>query len=103
MNDLRRSCAQINEMLEQLKQVCLTHFRYEEQILEELHYPPTAEQKQVHDTFLSSIDALKCSDSQCHSPASVTNFLQLRLAYIANTNNETIMLCNYITDRIPER
>lgn len=101
-SDIRRSCVHINGLLDQLRQLCQTHFSYEEQLLEELRYPPTEEQKTLHDTFLKEIDQLKCDEGLCHSPTVIGNYLQLRLKYIANTTRETMLLCDYLTGRLPE-
>ena len=97
--DIGRSCTHINGLLEQLRQLCQSHFSFEEQLFEELKYPPTAERKNLHAKLLKEIDGLKCDEGQCHSPAVIGSFLQLRLAYIASMTSETLLLCDYLSGR----
>jgi hemerythrin-like metal-binding protein len=94
--DFSQKCDHINELLDQLALLCQIHFKYEEQLLEELNYPPTSKQKSLHDLFLKDIEQLKSDNDQSHSPAIVNNFIKLRLDFIRNMNNETMMLCDFM-------
>jgi len=98
-HDTSRECDRINTLLDELKQLCQEHFRHQEQFLEELNFPPVTQQKNMHDLFLKDIAALKTDMGQCHSPAVISGFMQLRLEYIRTTNSETMLLCDFITSR----
>jgi hemerythrin-like metal-binding protein len=94
--DADQGCDHINELLDQLEQLCQIHFNYEEQLLEQLNYPPLSKQKYQHGVFLKDIKQLKGTNNECHTTSSVNNFFKLRLDYISNLYSETMMLCDFI-------
>jgi|ERR1039457_4907023 hemerythrin len=98
INDTQQSCEHINGLLNQLKLLYKFHFMYEEQLLEELNVQIAAEQKNMHEMFLKSIDQLKTENNQCHTPSYVYDVIKLRLDFISNMNNETKTLCDFISN-----
>ena len=94
--DTGQSCSHINGLLHQLKLLYQMHFLYEEQLLEEVNFPSAAEQKHLHDLFLESIDQCRTESEQCHTLSFYNSFINLRLDFVLNMNNETMMLCDFI-------
>lgn len=102
ISDIQQNCSHISEMLSQLEQLCQMHFMYEVQLLEEINYPAIAEQKMFFDLLLKSIESIKVNNDQCHTPTFFRDFNSFRLDFIFNMNNETRVLCDFISDSYRE-
>lgn len=98
IEDLQVNCERTNELLNQFEQLCELHFMYEEQLLQGLNYPLVNKEKERHHLFLKSFEPLKLESDQCHSPYFMKNFSKIRLDFIANINNDTMKICDYIID-----
>lgn len=98
IKDIQGSCEHTNELINQLEQLCQLHFMYEEQLLEGMNYPSINEQKERHNLFLTTFEPFKLESNQCHSPFFINNFSKIRLDFVANMNNDTMKLCDYIID-----
>ena len=96
ITDDRQSCACISGLIEQLELLCQMHFKFEDQLLEELNYPSALKQKKLNDSFLKAVGQFKTENIQCHTPSFFNSFVELRLDFLANMNNETLMLCDFI-------
>lgn len=102
ISDLQLNCNHISEMLSQLEQLCQLHFMFEVQLLEEINYPAIAEQRMLFDALLKSIESIKLNNDQCHTPAFFNDFNNFRLDFIFNMNNETRVLCDFISNGFRE-
>lgn len=96
IGDIHESCTRINDLLNQLEQLCQLYFIYEEQLLEGLKFPSVTEQKMLHEAFLKTFEPIKLESDQCHSPSFIEDFIKLRLDFVSNMNNETMKLCDFI-------
>lgn len=96
VGDVEGSCAHICDLLNQLEQLCQLHFMYEERLLEGLNFPSIAEQKKLHDAFMKAFELIKAGSNQCHTPAFIKGFMELRLDFTKNINTETMKICDYI-------
>ena len=94
--DESQNCAQIDGLLNQLELLCQMLFKYDEQLLEEMNYPAVSEQRRLHDSYLKAIDLFKTENEQCHTAAFMNDFIKLRLDYVLNRDQETMMLCDYL-------
>ena len=96
ITDLRHECYPINNLIDQLKQLCNIHFIYEDQLLGELDYQSADEDRLLHEKFMSSIDHIKIEKNQCHMATIIYEFINLRLEFITYLLNETKLFCDFI-------
>jgi hemerythrin len=94
--DSLQECYPINDLLDQLKQLCQIHFLYVEQLLEELNHVLVTEDKHLHEKFLASIDRFEIENNQRHTSTIIYDFTYLRLELISYLLNEAIMICNFV-------
>jgi len=94
--DDTQSCTHIGALLDQLEILCQDKFRFIEQLLEDVNYPSAAEQKRLHGLYLDAINLFKVENEECHTANFLKKFVNLRLEYALNMNQETIMLCDYL-------
>jgi hypothetical protein len=71
---------------------------YEVQLLEEISFPSLAEQKLLFESLLKNIESIRVKNDQCHTPSFFEDFIRLRLDFVFNMNNETRILCDYLTN-----
>lgn len=102
IEDTEQNCTHINELMSQLEQLCQLHFMYEMQLLEEISFPSLAEQKLLFESLLKDIESIKVKNDQCHTPSFYEDFIRLRLDFVFNMNNETRILCDYLTNNAAE-
>jgi len=101
LNNYQR-CDFINGMLSQLELLCQFHFMEEERLMDEMASPAAAEHKHLNNMFLVAIDQLKTEHNQCHSPAVVTDFKQLRDDLAGHMQSEKIVYSTLMNDNAPE-
>ena len=97
--DDKQSCEPINSKLDQLTIICKVHFMEEENLMDELDYPSASEHKHLHDMFLADIDRVKIANKQCHTPAVLNDFINLRDSFISHILNETQEISNYLKEQ----
>lgn len=94
--DTSQTCAHINSLLDQLEFLCQKMFEYDEQLWDQMNFPQVAEQRRLHGLYLKAINLFRAENDQCHSTSCIKDFIRLRLDYISNLNNETMMLCDFL-------
>jgi len=87
---------QINDLLDQLKQLCQMHFSYVENLLTELNYTLVIKQKHLHDSFVEAVDGFKITFNQCDAANIYSDFTELRLNFISTMCHMTMILRSFM-------